>query len=301
MNAPCRQVVLIALTVVGLAYPLGAQDWARVEVRTIPVADNVYLLAGAGGNIALSTGEDGALLVDAGYEQLAGKIDAAVRRVAQAPARLVINTHWHFDHVGGNQHLRQAGALIVAHENVRRRMSQDRFITVIERQVPPSPSEALPMLTVTESLTLHWNGDQVEVHPVGPAHTDGDSIVHFRKANVLHLGDICFNGMYPFFDVNAGGSLDGLVQALDQALALAGDKTRIIPGHGPLTDAAGLRTYRNTLATVRDRVRGLVQQGKSRAEVIADKPTREFDAQWGQSWLDADTWVGLIYDGMMGK
>jgi glyoxylase-like metal-dependent hydrolase (beta-lactamase superfamily II) len=272
-----------------------------MEIRTVPVANNLYVLAGGGGNIALSVGEDGALLVDGGFEQLVEKITTAVGTVSTAPIRLVVNTHWHFDHVGGNEKLAKVGATIVAHEDVRKLMSEDRHITVIDSRVPASPAAALPVITFTDSLTFHWNGDEVRVLHVPPAHTDGDSIVYFRNANVLHVGDTWFNGMYPFIDVNAGGSLDGLVRALDRALALANEKTKIIPGHGPLSNAVELKRYRDMLATVRDRVRVLLEQGKSRAEVIAAKPTNELDGTWGNSWLDADTWVGLIYDGMSRK
>jgi len=283
----------------GLPARLWADDWSKVELQTVPLADNVYGLAGGGGNIAFSVGEDGVLLVDSAYAELVEKTTAAVKAVSNRPIRLVVNTHWHFDHAGGNEELAKGGAIIVAHENVRKRMSEDRHITVIDRDVPASPDAALPVITFAESLTFHWNGDEVRVLHVPNAHTDGDSIVYFRKANVLHVGDTWFNGMYPFFDVNAGGSLDGLVKALDRALTLPDEETKIIPGHGPLSNAVELKRYRDMLATVRDRVRALAEQGKSRAEIIAAKPTKEFDGKWGNSWLDADTWVGLIYDGMM--
>ena len=269
-----------------------------MRIHTAELAKNLYVLAGGGGNIALSVGEDGVLLVDTGFEQVTEKVTAAVRAVTEKPIRLVVNTHWHFDHVGGNEALGKAGAIIVAHENVRRLMSEERSITVIDWHGQPSPAAALPLITFTESLTFHWNGDEVRVIHVDRAHTNGDSIVHFRKANVLHVGDTWFNGMYPFIDVNADGSIDGLVRALDQALALADGKTKIIPGHGPVSDAVELRVYRDMLAAVRDRVQSLVAEGKSRAEVIAAKPTKKFDERWGRSWLDPDTWVGLVYDGM---
>ena len=289
------------LAVFGLATALSAQDWSKVQIHTVPVAEKVYVLAGAGGNIGLLVSDDGALLIDAGYEELSEKITVAVKAVSQTPIRYVINTHWHFDHVGGNEDFARGGAVIVAHENVRKRMSEAQYITVIDRHVPPSPAAALPMITFAKSLRFHWNGEEVQVLRVAPAHTDGDSIVHFRKANVVHVGDTCFNGMYPFIDVNAGGSIAGFVAALDQALALADEHTKIIPGHGPLLSAAELRAYRDMLATVRDRVRVLVAAGKSRAEVIASAPTKEYDAKWGGSWLDPATWVGLVYDGMTGK
>jgi glyoxylase-like metal-dependent hydrolase (beta-lactamase superfamily II) len=257
------------------------------------------MLSGAGGNIGLSVGDDGALQVDSEYAQLSQKVADAVAAVSTKPVRLLINTHWHFDHVGGNESLAQAGALIVAHENVRKRMATEQALHGlggVERKIPPSPAGALPVITFPDSLTFHWNDDQVQVLRVKPAHTDGDSFVYFQKANVLHVGDVYFNGTYPFIDINAGGSIDGMIAAVDQALALADDETKIIPGHGPLSNAAELRAYRKMLATARDRVQALVKEGKSRDETIAAKPTEDLDPQWGQGGFQPDTWVGLLHD-----
>ncbi len=287
------------MIVAGLtSHRLCAQDWSKVEVQTVRLTDSVYVLAGAGGTMAVLVGEDGPLLVDSGYKETAEKTAAAVKAITDKPIRLVINTHWHFDHVGGNEALVKAGAIIIAHENVRKQMSADRHVAVIDTDVPASPPAARPAITFADSLTLHWNGEDVRIMHVPNAHTDGDSMVFFSKANVLHMGDTWFNGMYTFMDINAGGSLDGVIRAFDLALTLADDTTVIIPGHGPKADVAGLREYRTMLVTVRDRVRALKAQGKTRDEVIAAKPTKEYDAKWGQSWLDPDTWVGLIFDTM---
>lgn len=301
MYATYYRIVLVSLVALRLGAAVQAQEMRTVEVRAERVADDVYLLASAGGNVGLSVGEDGVLLIDDGYAPLIEKITAAVGALGEKPIRFVINTHWHFDHVGGNERLRQAGAAIVAHENVRRRMSEGQFLAGIDRNVPPSPPAALPVITFAESLTFHWNGDEVLVLHVAPAHTDGDSFVYFRTANVLHVGDVWFNGMYPFMDLNAGGSLDGMIKAVDRALALANDKTKIIPGHGPLSDAAGLREYRDMLAAVAELVRALVAQGRSRDELIASKPTKDFDEKWAQGGMEPDKWVGLVYDGMAKK
>jgi cyclase len=298
MNAFRQRIILVAVVGGGLVPTLWAQDRSKVEIRTIPVAENLYVLAGAGGNIALLTGDDGTLLIDDGYKELTEKTSAAVEAVSKTPIRLVVNTHWHSDHVGGNGEMAGMGAVVIAHESVRGRMSEDRHLAVVDRDVPASPPAALPKITFPDASTLYWNGEEVNLLHVPPAHTDGDSLVYFRKANVLHAGDTYFNGMYPFIDVNAGGSLDGMVKAADLALTLVNDQTKIIPGHGPLSDAAELKRYRNMLATVRDRVRALIKEGKSREEVIAAKPTGEFDGKWGGSWLPPDKWVGLVYDGM---
>jgi cyclase len=296
-NKQC--VIVFVLLVVGLAANLHAQQ-QEIRITTIPLADNVYMLVGAGGNLGLSVGDDGALLIDAEYEQLTEKVTAAVKEVCEKPIRFVVNTHWHFDHVGGNENLAKAGAVIVAHENVRKRMSTEQTLGGLGRTVPPSPQAALPVITFSDALTFHCNGDEVRVMHVDPAHTDGDSFVHFPKGNVLHVGDVWFNNMYPFIDVNAGGSIDGMIRAADRALALANEKTKIIPGHGPLGSVVELREYRQMLATVRDRVRALVEQGKSRDEVIASKPTKDLDEKWAKAFA-ADAWIGIVYDGMKGN
>jgi cyclase len=298
-----RQRVVAAVVILGVAaLILQAQERPEIQVRRTQLAENVYMLAGAGGNLALSVGEDGALLIDSEYAQLTEKVTAAVKEVCgDKPIRIVVNTHWHFDHVGGNEAFAKAGALIVAHENVRKRMSSEQVLKPMGRQIPPSPAAALPVITFADGLTFHWNGDEVQVIHVEPAHTDGDSLVYFRKANVLHVADVWFNGMYPFIDVNAGGSIDGMIKAVDRGLALANDETKIIPGHGPLGSVAELRQYREMLATVRDRVRLLVKEGKSREEVIAAKPTKDLDEKWGRGGFGPDMWVGIVYDGMSKK
>ena len=292
-----RQIVVVLITA-GLTAGLYAQEQPAIEIQTTHISENVYMLAGVGGNLGVSVGDDGALLIDSEYAPLTDKVTAAVKEICQTPIRLLINTHWHFDHVGGNENLAKAGVLIIAHENVRKLMSTEQVLAPMGRRVPPSPAQALPVITYTDTLTLHRNGDVLNIIHVEPAHTNGDSIIHFRKANVVHMGDIYFNGMYPFIDVNAGGSIDGMIKAIDRALTLMNDNTKIIPGHGPLSNVTELRAYRTMLASVRDRVRTLVEQGKTREQVVASQPTKDFDAQWGQGGFAPDMWVGIVYDGM---
>ncbi len=292
-----RNRVFPALFVlIGLTGTLCAQDWSKVRIHTIRAADNVFVLAGAGGNAAILTGEDGPLLIDTGYEQLARKMIAAAEAISERPVRLVINTHWHFDHVGGNEALAKTGAVIIAQENVRKRMSEDRQIAVIDVDVPSSSPAALPMVSFGDSLVLHWNDEQVRIIHIPTAHTDGDCIVYLPDADVLHMGDVWFRGMYPFIDVNAGGSIDGIINAFDLALTLANEETVLIPGHGPRPTLSDLKAYREMLVTVRDRVRTLKADGKNREEAIAARPTMEFDDKYGQSWLDPAAWIGLVYD-----
>ena len=196
------------------------------------------MLTGSGGNLGLSVGKSGTYLIDDQYAPLSDKILAAIKAITPDPVRFVVNTHWHGDHTGGNENLGKAGALLVAHENVRRRMSTRAVHRGLRTgRSPPSPEDALPVVTFTDAITFHWNGDEIRVYHVPPAHTDGDSIVHFVKADVVHMGDLFFNGGYPFIDTSSGGRVDGVIEAADRVLAGIGEKTRIIPGHGPLGDA----------------------------------------------------------------
>jgi cyclase len=271
------------------------------EVRTIHVAENLYMLANAGGNIGLLVGDDGPLMIDSAVPEMGEKVEGAIKKITPTPIHLLINTHWHFDHVGGNERFHKTPTQIVAHENVRKKMSTDQHIDHIDRQAPASAPAALPTITYPDTMTLYANGEEVRIIHPEPAHTDGDSIIQFRKANVVQTGDIYFANQYPFIDVRAGGSLDGMIKAVDRALDLADDKTKIIPGHGPLSTKADLQAYRDMLATARDRIRALVKEGKSRTEAIAAQPLRDLNEKWEGQAFPADMWVGIVYDGMVKK
>jgi glyoxylase-like metal-dependent hydrolase (beta-lactamase superfamily II) len=271
------------------------QDFSKVEIVSEALAPGVSMLTGAGGNIGLSVGEDGAFIIDDQYGPLTDKIAAAIAKLTPKPVRLVINTHWHGDHTGGNENFGKTGAVIVAHDNVRKRMSVQQVNELLKTTTPPSPAVALPVITFAESVTLHLNGDDIEVVHVPPAHTDGDVIVRFTKANVLHMGDLFMNGFYPFIDPGSGGSVDGVVEAADKVLAMVNDQTKIIPGHGPLATRASLKEYRDMLATIRDRVRTQVKAGKSLADIQASAPTKDFDAKWGGGFLKPDQFVALVH------
>jgi glyoxylase-like metal-dependent hydrolase (beta-lactamase superfamily II) len=273
------------------------QDFSKVEVKAEKVAEGVYMLTGAGGNMGLSVGKSGTFLIDDQFAPLTGKILAAIREITPDPVRFVVNTHCHADHTGGNENMGKAGAILVAHENVRRRMSSERFSATFVR-TPPSPEEALPVVTFADALTFHWNGDEIRVYHVPPAHTDTDSIVHFVKADVVHMGDVFFNGGYPFIGTLSGGRVDGVIEAADRVLAGIGEGTRLIPGHGPVGTKADLQAYRDVLKTLRDRIAKLKAEGKSRDEVIAAKPTADHDAKWGTAFIEGDTFTGLVYDSL---
>ncbi len=299
MSATLRTTVLTAMLASGLSSLARSQvNYDTVQVRATQVSRGVYMLTGVGGNIGLSIGNDGAFLVDDQYTQLSGKILAAVRQLTDKPIRFVVNTHWHGDHTGGNENLANTGAVIVAHDNVRVRMSSEQFIAALNSRSPAAPPRALPIVTFMDGVTFHLNGDDIHVVHVGPAHTDGDAIIHFTSANVLHLGDTFFNGRYPLVDLSTGGSFEGLVTAITGALRYANDSTRVIPGHGPLSSRADLVRYRDMLATIRDRVAALIRQGKTREEVIAARPTADWDATHGRGTIKPDMLAGFAYDSM---
>ena len=284
-----------------LAVPLGAQQGLdTVRVRVEKVTDGIYMLTGRGGNIGLSIGSDGAFIVDDQFAPLTEKIRAAVASVTDAPIRFVLNTHWHGDHTGGNENLGKAGALIVAHDNVRKRMSVDQFNRFFNSTTKASPPAALPVVTFTDAVTFHLNGDSIVATHIPPAHTDGDALVFFRKANVLHAGDTYFNGMYPFIDVASGGSVNGTIANADRMLGMMDANTKIIPGHGPLATATDLREYRMMLVTVRDRVRRQIARGATLARVKAARPSREFDEKWGKGFLTSDRFVELVFASLKG-
>jgi glyoxylase-like metal-dependent hydrolase (beta-lactamase superfamily II) len=284
-----------------LAALAAAQEPGEVVIEAHRVAPGVYMLTGQGGNMGLSVGADGAFLIDDQFAPLTERILATVAELTPEPVRFVVNTHWHGDHTGGNENLGKAGAIVVAHENVRKRMSTDQFMAAFNRRVPAAPEGALPVITFTESITFHWNDDELQVVHVEPAHTDGDSIIHFREANVIHMGDTFFAGMYPFIDVGRDGSIAGVIKAAERGLELADDRTMIIPGHGRLSDVPGLEAYRDMLRTVHSRMRKLLDEGRSRDEVIAAKPTRDLDPEWGGGFMKPDVWVGIVYDSMTRK
>ena len=271
------------------------QDFSKVEVTSQKVAEGVYMLQGRGGNIGLSVGDDASFLIDDQYAPLTPKIVAAVKALTDKPIKFVLNTHWHTDHTGGNENLGQAGALIVAHDGVRQRMREEQFIAFFNLKTEPSPKIALPVVTFSDTVTFHLNGDQIHAEHVPPAHTDGDAFVHFRKVDVIHTGDLFFNGIYPFIDLDSGGGIEGMIAAGDRLLAVAGDTTKIIPGHGPLATKADLKDFRELLVTVRDAIQRLVAAGKTLEQVTAAKPSAAFDAKWGGGFIKPDRFVALVY------
>src|SRR5436189_5967280 len=235
------------------------QDFSKVEIKAEKLSGSVYMLTGAGGNIGLSLGEDGTFMVDDQFAPLTPKIQEAIQKIGAQPVKFLVNTHWHFDHTGGNENFGKAGAIIVGHENVRKRMATGGSIEFFGMKINAEPRIALPTITYERGTNFSVNGDELRVLYVPSAHTDGDSIVYFSKSNVVHMGDTFFNKLYPFIDTSSGGSAAGVIANADRVLKTAADDTKIIPGHGPLATKADLKAYRDMLATVSGRIQKQVK------------------------------------------
>lgn len=288
-------ILAAALAAVCLSPALAQRDFSKVEVTATPVAPNIYMLQGAGGNIGLSVGADGAFIIDDQFAPLADKIRAAVALVTPDPVRFVLNTHWHFDHTGGNESFGGGGAVIVAHDNVRTRLKQGMKNEEMGWSVDPAPAAALPVVTFGDDVTLHWNGHTIRAHHPAPAHTDGDAIIRFVEANVVHMGDIYFQGGYPFIDLQSGGSLDGVIAAQEGVLATIDDETKIIPGHGPLSNKAELASTIAMLKDVRRRVKKLVDRGLSEEATVKADPLKDLNGVWGGGFIKGDAMTRTAY------
>lgn len=274
------------------------QDFSQVEIETIPVAENIYMLRGEGGNIGVTVGDDGVMLIDDQYAPLTDKIKAAVAEISDEPIKFLLNTHWHPDHTGGNENLGNSGVVIVAHDEVYTRMSTEQFNEALQRTTPASPPAALPKITYNDTVTFHLNGQNIQGFHVETAHTDGDTVIYFPEADVIHTGDIYFNGMYPFIDTSSGGSIAGMIQGVDKILALAGTETKIIPGHGALSNRTELETYRQMLVDVKSTTENAIAQGQSLEEFIASKPTAKYDDTWGGGFLKPEDFLTIVYESL---
>ena len=291
-----------ALLQVAAALPALAQtNFDKIEITSETLAPGLHVLFGAGGNIGVSTGTDATSLIDDQYAPLTAKIVAATAKLSPHPIKFVINTHWHGDHTGGNENLGRAGAVIVAHDNVRTRMASDQFSAAMNRTITASPAAALPVVTFDSTTTVHLNREDIRAVHIPPAHTDGDSLIVFTRANVIHMGDTYFASGYPYVDLSSGGAARGVVAAADRALALGNGATRYIPGQGKVSDRTALIAYRAMVADTIAAVEAAMTGGKSVEQVIAAKPTAAGDAQWGNGFIKPNAWVRTIYASLSAK
>jgi len=272
-----------------------------VTVRAQPLRGGVHMITGLGGNMGLSTGSDAAFLVDDQFGPLNQKILDAVKSVTNQPVKFVVNTHWHGDHTGGNENMAKGGSIIVAHDNVRRRMSTEQVSQLFNSRTPPSPAAALPVVTFTDSVTFHVNGDDLVAFHVPPAHTDGDVLVYFTKADVIHMGDTYMTISYPLVDLSSGGNVNGFITAADKALAVCGPQTMVIPGHGDLSNCTELRAWRDMIATVRDRVQAEMRQGKTLVQLQAAGITAAWDAKLAQGFVKPPMFIEMVYRSLGGQ
>jgi len=284
-----------------VAAPAVAQDAdpSKVKLGVSEVTKGISVIEGvegfAGGNVGVSVGSDGVFIIDDELSMMSTKLLAALHKLSKQPVRFVIDTHWHSDHAGGNPALASAGAVILAHDNVRQRLSAAQLVDEAKKKPGAKPGEGLPVVTFAEDVTLHLNGDTVHVFHVPPAHTDGDVVVHFTQANVIHTGDLFVIPGYPFVDLASGGNFEGFIGAADRILAVANKDTRIIPGHGKVVGRAELEAWRAMLEQVRVRVAKLIADGKTLEQAIASKPTADLDAKVSPNFIKPDGIVEAAY------
>lgn len=275
-----------------------AEQKDEVKVKTQKLTDGIYVLFGRGGNIGLSVGEDGAYIIDDQFAELNEKINAAIDTITDQPISFVINTHWHFDHTGGNEAMGKSGATIVAHENVYKRMSTPQELKRFKRTFEPAPKVAQPKVTYQQEMSLKLNNDRMRIIHINNAHTDGDSIVFFEEDNVLHMGDCYFNIGYPFIDLESGGSINGYIRALETGLSLSNDETQIIPGHGPMATKKEMAAYVAMLKDIRNNIAESKAAGNSLEAVLKEKPSAKYDEKNGKVFIKPDEIVTAIYQSL---
>ncbi len=270
-----------------------------VPVKVQKLSDSVYMLQGRGGNLAFSVGVDGVVVIDDEFDDMADNIRQAIRKTSDKPIRMVLNTHWHGDHTGGNEKMHELGAIIIAQENVRKRVTTDQLMKFFKTAVKARPRSAWPVITFTESIKLHLNGDTLAVNHLPHAHTDGDAFVYFEEDNIIHTGDLYFAGMFPFIDVDSGGSLEGMIAGIKTILKLADANTQIIPGHGNLSNKQEMQGYLAMLITLNNNLQQLAKKGFSVAQAINSKPLATLEQKWGGGFMKSRSMVELLYPSVL--
>ena len=292
-------LLVVSVLISAATVPVSAQDFSKVEITASKVAGNVHMLQGAGGNIGVSVGPDGILIVDDQFAPLADKIKAALKTLGEGKLKFVLNTHWHGDHTGGNAQFGPE-APIIAHDNVRRRLATEQRIELFKSTVPASPKEALPVITFDKSLSVHFNGEEIKVIHFPQGHTDGDSIIFFTKSNVVHMGDDFFVGKFPFVDLDSGGSVQGLTKNIEEIIPKLAADMKIIPGHGPLSTVEDLKQFHNMLKETTAIVQGKIKAGKTMEQIKTEGLPAEWTS-WGTGFIKTDVWLEIVYRSLSKK
>ena len=282
-----------------LSFTSLSQDWDVVQIETTHVSDNIYMLKGSGGNIGVIAGEDGVLIVDNQFAPLAPKIKAAIAEISDQPIKYVINTHWHGDHMGGNEVFGADGSIIIAHKNVRTRISTDQFMKHQQREVPAAPEVAWPIVTFSDEITYYFNDEEILVRHAPPAHTDGDAAIYFRNANVIHMGDAFVRYGYPFVDISSGGSVAGMIENLDMIIAMINDETVVIPGHGELSTRSDMITFRDILKDILEGVQAGINQGHTLEQIQTSEIGSKYDDQWGGGFITGKDFMTFTYQSLV--
>ncbi|RMG52502.1 MAG: MBL fold metallo-hydrolase [Acidobacteria bacterium] len=293
---------LVCLSVVGcllvsLASVSAQQDFSKVTLKTTHVRGNIYMINGTGGNIGVSVGPDGILIVDDKFAPLADKIRAALKDIGQGDLKFILNTHWHGDHTGGNR-VFGPEAPIIAHTNVRKRLMREQH--VLGRTIPPAPEEAWPVITFDQSVSIHFNGEEIKAIHFPHGHTDGDVVIFFTGSNVVHMGDDFFSGRFPFVDLNSGGDVEGLIKNVEAIMKQLPADVKIIPGHGPVSTLDDLKLYHQMLVETTDIVRRKMAAGKSLDEIKAEGLPDKW-ASWGSGFISTERWIEIIYRSLSSK
>lgn len=291
-----KKMLTIATVILG-SFLITSHSFAfdDVKVSTVKVNDQIHMLSAKGGNVGVFVGEEGTFVIDDQFAPLTDKLMAAIKKLGGDTPKFLVNTHFHGDHSGGNENFGKKGTLIVSHDNVRERLINGSNIATFSMKASPAPAAALPVITFAEKMHFYINSEDVNLIHVANAHTDGDSFVHFEKANVIHAGDTFFNGFYPFIDAAHGGTLKGMIHASDKMLSLSNDRTKIIPGHGPLANKQDLEAYRAMLKTAYTNLLTLKNKGASAAEAKVSKPLKALDKTWSGGIFTSDKWIDVVY------
>jgi len=296
MKTTCLNILLLFATIT-----MNAQtNYDTVQIRPIKVAEQIYMLKGAGGNIGVLIGREGTLVIDNQFAPLSNKINGAIKTLDPGDIRFLINTHLHGDHSGGNENFYKMGVTLVAHDQVRERMMKESVNTRTNRTTPPRDKEAWPTITFADKLNFHLNDEGITLHHFGNGHTDGDVIIQFKKANVLHTGDAFVRYGYPYIDVSSGGGVNGFINTLDKILSLMDDNTKVIPGHGEVAMKADVKQLRDQMADIRDQVAAALKKGKKTEDITALGISDKYDAELGKSFVKGKDFVLMVAENLKG-